>query len=55
MEQGTSEEYEPPSATRIGTLTELAAGSYSDGESDDGDYWTTKYKPEGSGCVGSIR
>lgn len=43
----TCEEYEPPTAVRAGTLGELAAGNYSEGNSDDGDYWTTKDKPGG--------
>jgi len=35
--------YEPPAAVRAGTLTSLAEGSYSEGESDDGDYHTVKW------------
>ncbi|MEU5270507.1 hypothetical protein [Streptomyces hygroscopicus] len=35
--------YEPPAATRTGTLVSLAAGSYSEGQQDDGDYHTTKW------------
>ncbi|EXU70166.1 hypothetical protein Z951_00030 [Streptomyces sp. PRh5] len=35
--------YEPPAATRVGTLVSLAAGSYSEGQQDDGDYHTTKW------------
>ncbi|MFI1203500.1 hypothetical protein ACH4VR_29405 [Streptomyces sp. NPDC020883] len=36
-------EYEPPAAVRAGTLVSLAAGTYSDGQQDDGDYHTTKW------------
>ncbi|MFC9223918.1 hypothetical protein ACFT8W_24845 [Streptomyces hygroscopicus] len=35
--------YEPPAAVRAGTLVSLAAGSYSEGQQDDGDYHTTKW------------
>ncbi|MBL1116780.1 hypothetical protein JK364_30990 [Streptomyces sp. 110] len=35
--------YEPPAAVRAGTLSSLAAGSYSEGQQDDGDYHTTKW------------
>ncbi|WP_432252273.1 hypothetical protein [Streptomyces sp. HNM1019] len=35
--------YQPPAATRSGTLVSLAAGSYSEGQQDDGDYHTTKW------------
>ncbi|MEU7367767.1 hypothetical protein ACFW9V_26045 [Streptomyces hygroscopicus] len=35
--------YQPPTATRTGTLVSLAAGSYSEGQQDDGDYHTTKW------------
>ena len=38
--------YEPPAAVLSGTLVSLAAGTYSEGEQDDGDYYTTKWKPE---------
>jgi pyocin large subunit-like protein len=36
-------EYEPPTAVRTGTLVSLAAGTYSEGQQDDGDYHTTKW------------
>ncbi|MFF4179748.1 hypothetical protein [Streptomyces sp. NPDC001750] len=36
--------YEPPAATLVGTLTSLAEGSYSTGQSDDGDYHTVKWQ-----------
>ncbi|WP_424861292.1 hypothetical protein [Streptomyces sp. MMS24-I29] len=36
--------YEPPAATLVGTLTSLAEGSYSVGQSDDGDYHTVKWQ-----------
>ncbi|MBB5936409.1 hypothetical protein [Streptomyces zagrosensis] len=35
--------YEAPAAVRAGTLVSLAAGTYSTGEQDDGDYHTTKW------------
>ncbi|MEU3963212.1 hypothetical protein AB0F42_25955 [Streptomyces buecherae] len=35
--------YEAPAAVRVGTLVSLAAGTYSTGEQDDGDYHTTKW------------
>jgi len=35
--------YEAPTAVLAGTLTDLAAGSYSDGQSDDGDFSTVKW------------
>ncbi|MEV7214101.1 hypothetical protein AB0O31_13530 [Kitasatospora cineracea] len=38
------EEYEVPEAVPVGTVGGLAAGSYSSGQSDDGDYYTTKYQ-----------
>ncbi|BAJ30489.1 MULTISPECIES: hypothetical protein [Kitasatospora] len=41
------EEYEAPTATLAGTVGSLAAGSYSSGISDDGDYYTTKYQQQG--------
>ncbi|MFE3557313.1 hypothetical protein ACFXKW_20960 [Streptomyces sp. NPDC059193] len=37
-------EYEAPTARFVGTLADLAAGSYSDGQSDDGDFSTVKWK-----------
>lgn len=40
----TASEYEPPTAVRAGTLTELAKGTYSDGQSDDGDFSTVKWQ-----------
>lgn len=40
---GPVAEYEPPAAVRAGTLVALAAGTYSDGQQDDGDYHTTKW------------
>ncbi|MFE2936590.1 hypothetical protein [Streptomyces sp. NPDC059278] len=36
--------YEPPAAVRAGSLTSLAEGSFSTGQSDDGDYYTTKWQ-----------
>lgn len=38
------EEYEAPAVSLAGTVSGLAAGSYSSGISDDGDYYTTKYQ-----------
>ncbi|MEV7027467.1 hypothetical protein [Kitasatospora sp. NPDC093558] len=43
----TAEEYEAPTAVLVGTVAGLAAGSYSEGSSDDGDFWTTKQKVGG--------
>ncbi|MGW7294895.1 hypothetical protein ACWGIB_21200 [Streptomyces xiamenensis] len=43
-----TEEYEAPMAVRAGSLVELAAGTYSEGESDDGDYGTVKWNPKGT-------
>jgi hypothetical protein len=36
--------YEPPAAVRAGTVVSLAAGTYSEGQQDDGDYHTTKWQ-----------
>ncbi|GAA2364636.1 hypothetical protein [Streptomyces carpaticus] len=41
----TTEEYEAPTAVPAGSLVALAAGSYSEGESDDGDFSTVKWNP----------
>ena len=38
-----TEEYVAPTVVVIGTLAGLAQGSYSDGQSDDGDYSTVKW------------
>ncbi|MDT3397421.1 hypothetical protein RKE29_12305 [Streptomyces sp. B1866] len=37
--------YEAPTARLAGTLVGLAAGSYSEGQSDDGDFSTVKWQP----------
>lgn len=42
------DEYEQPMAELAGTVLTLAAGSYSEGESDDGDFSTVKYNPNGT-------
>ena len=36
--------YEAPTAELAGTLTDLAAGTYSSGQSDDGDFSTVKWQ-----------
>lgn len=36
--------YEAPAAELAGALTDLAAGTYSDGQSDDGDFSTVKWQ-----------
>ncbi|MER0476817.1 hypothetical protein ABR737_00340 [Streptomyces sp. Edi2] len=41
---GSVAAYEPPRAVRSGTLVSLAEGSYSTGQSDDGDYHTVKWQ-----------
>ncbi|MFJ6212399.1 hypothetical protein ACIQGZ_03565 [Streptomyces sp. NPDC092296] len=40
----TDELYEPPTADEEGTVCGLAAGSYSNGQSDDGDFSTVKWQ-----------
>jgi hypothetical protein len=44
MNQSTT--YEPPAAEPVGTIADLAGGSYSEGQSDDGDFSTVKWKQE---------
>ncbi|MCZ1012206.1 hypothetical protein [Streptomyces lydicus] len=41
---GSVAAYAPPRAVRSGTLASLAEGSYSTGQSDDGDYHTVKWQ-----------
>lgn len=42
MDQPTT--YETPAAEPVGTVAGLAGGSYSEGQSDDGDFSTVKWK-----------
>ncbi len=39
----TTEEYLAPTLEVVGTLAGLAQGTYSDGQSDDGDFSTVKW------------
>jgi len=39
----TIEEYVAPTVEVVGTLAGLAQGTYSDGQSDDGDFSTVKW------------